>query len=42
MLVAAGVDADRLTHTGSGEDTSVDKSSGGARQLVRRVTFKLK
>lgn len=41
ILVASGVEADRLTVTGSGEDTSVDKSSAAARQLVRRVTFKL-
>lgn len=42
ILIASGVDESRLSYTGSGEDNSVDKSSGGARQLVRRVTFKLK
>lgn len=42
LLVAAGIDAARLTVRGGGEDTSVDKNSTGARQLVRRVTFKLK
>lgn len=42
ILVAAGIDAARLTVRGGGEDTSVDKNSKGARQLVRRVTFKLK
>ncbi|MDO9260528.1 MAG: OmpA family protein, partial [Flavobacteriaceae bacterium] len=42
LLVAAGIDASRLTVRGGGEDTSVDKNSKGARQLVRRVTFKLK
>ncbi|MDO9276167.1 MAG: OmpA family protein [Lutibacter sp.] len=42
ILVAAGIDAARLTVRGGGEDTSVDKNSPGARQLVRRVTFKLK
>lgn len=42
ILVAAGIDAARLTVRGGGEDTSVDKNSEGARQLVRRVTFKLK
>lgn len=42
IMVAAGISADRLTVTGSGEDTSVDKASQPARQLVRRVTFKLK
>lgn len=41
ILIASGVDASRLSHTGNGEDTSVDKSSQEARQLVRRVTFKL-
>lgn len=42
LLVAAGIDASRLSVRGAGEDTSVDKNSTGARQLVRRVTFKLK
>ena len=42
LLVAAGIDAARLTVRGGGEDSSVDKNSTGARQLVRRVTFKLK
>ena len=42
ILVAAGIDASRLTVRGGGEDASVDKNSKGARQLVRRVTFKLK
>jgi OOP family OmpA-OmpF porin len=42
ILVAAGIDAARLTVRGGGEDASVDKNSAGARQLVRRVTFKLK
>ncbi|EDM44551.1 OmpA domain protein [unidentified eubacterium SCB49] len=41
ILVASGIDANRLSHTGNGEDTSVDKNSSEARQLVRRVTFKL-
>ena len=42
ILVASGIDAARLTVRGGGEDASVDKNSTGARQLVRRVTFKLK
>jgi OOP family OmpA-OmpF porin len=42
ILVASGVAESRLTVTGNGEDTSVEKSSAQARQLVRRVTFKLK
>lgn len=41
ILVASGVAANRLSHTGNGEDASVDKNSAEARQLVRRVTFKL-
>src|SRR5690606_22564807 len=42
ILLATGVSANRLSYTGGGEDTSVDKESSAARQLVRRVTFKLK
>lgn len=42
ILLATGVSADRLTYRGGGEDTSVDKGSSPARQLVRRVTFRLK
>lgn len=42
ILIASGVDAGRLSYTGNGEDASVDKGSSDARQLVRRVTFKLK
>jgi OOP family OmpA-OmpF porin len=41
VLVASGVSSSRLSHRGNGEDTSVDKNSAQARQLVRRVTFKL-
>ena len=41
IMVAAGISASRLTATGNGEDASVDKNSAPARQLVRRVTFKL-
>ena len=41
IMVAAGISASRLTATGNGEDASVDKASAPARQLVRRVTFKL-
>lgn len=42
ILVASGVDAGRLTYRGAGEDDTVDSKSEPARQLVRRVTFKLK
>lgn len=42
ILIASGISESRLTYRGGGEDTSVDKSSSPARQLVRRVTFKLK
>ncbi|MEH6405703.1 MAG: OmpA family protein [Leeuwenhoekiella sp.] len=41
ILTASGIDGGRLSVTGDGEDTSVDKNSEPARQLVRRVTFKL-
>jgi|SRR5690554_267106 len=42
IIVASGISADRLTYQGGGVDDSVDKSSKDARQIVRRVTFKLK
>lgn len=42
IIVASGVDASRLEHRGEGVDDSVEKSSSDARQIVRRVTFKLK
>lgn len=42
ILIATGVEPSRVSFSGGGQDTSVDKSSAGARQLVRRVTFKLK
>ncbi|MGJ8684756.1 MAG: OmpA family protein [Nonlabens sp.] len=41
VLVASGVSASRLSHNGNGEDASVDKNSSEARQLVRRVTFRV-
>lgn len=40
ILVASGIDANRLSITGAGEDTGITDTD--ARQLVRRVTFKLK
>lgn len=42
LLIAAGIDASRLTYKGYGEDTSVDKRSADARQLARRVSFEVK
>jgi len=42
ILVKAGVDASRLNIIGNGVDSSVAKDSKAARQLVRRVTFKIK
>ena len=42
QLVAAGIDASRLTYKGYGEDTSVDKQSADARQLARRTSFEVK
>lgn len=41
VLIASGIDASRLSHNGNGEDASVDKNSEQARQLVRRVTFRV-
>lgn len=42
VLTNAGIEASRLTVKGNGEDTSVNKNSAEARQIVRRVTFKVK
>ena len=42
VLVAAGIDASRITYKGYGEDTSVDKRSADARQLARRASFEVK
>ncbi|RKD92890.1 OmpA family protein [Mangrovibacterium diazotrophicum] len=42
LLTEAGVDPSRLNAIGKGEDTSVDKSSAGARQIARRATFIVK
>jgi OOP family OmpA-OmpF porin len=41
LMIAAGIDGSRLTTRGGGEDASVNKDSSQARQLVRRVTFRL-
>jgi OOP family OmpA-OmpF porin len=41
VLIAAGSDSSRLTQNAGGEDASVNKSSAIARQLVRRVTFRV-
>lgn len=41
LMVNAGIDGNRLTTRGGGEDTSVNKDAPQARQLVRRVTFRL-
>lgn len=42
LLIAAGIDAGRLSFKGYGEDTSVDKRSADARQLARRTSFEVK
>lgn len=42
IATSAGVDASRLNVVANGEDTSVNKNSKEARQIVRRVTFKVK
>ncbi|MEN2402797.1 OmpA family protein [Flavobacterium sp. MC2016-06] len=41
ILISAGIDASRLNVVANGEDTSVNKKSKEARQIVRRVTFKV-
>lgn len=41
LMVASGIDGSRLTTRGGGEDASVNRDSSQARQLVRRVTFRL-
>jgi len=41
IAIKAGIDASRLNVIGNGEDTSVNKNSKEARQIVRRVTFKV-
>jgi len=41
VVINAGIDASRLSVSGNGEDTSVNKNSKEARQIVRRVTFKV-
>jgi OOP family OmpA-OmpF porin len=42
VAISAGIDASRLNVIANGEDTSVNKNSKEARQIVRRVTFKVK
>ena len=42
IAIDAGIDASRLNVIANGEDTSVNKDSQEARQIVRRVTFKVK
>lgn len=42
VAVNAGIDASRLNVIANGEDTSVNKNSKEARQIVRRVTFQVK
>lgn len=42
VAINAGIDASRLNVVANGEDTSVNKNSKEARQIVRRVTFQVK
>nr|WP_315151622.1 OmpA family protein [uncultured Flavobacterium sp.] len=42
ILVKSNIDASRVNIISGGEDTSVDKTSDGARKLVRKVTFTIK
>lgn len=41
ILIANGIDESRLSTSGQGSDSSVDKDSEDARQMVRRVRFRL-
>jgi len=42
IVIASGIDESRLSFRGGGVDSSVDKNSEEARQIVRRVSFELK
>jgi OOP family OmpA-OmpF porin len=42
IALNAGIDASRLNVIANGEDTSVNKNSKEARQIVRRVSFQVK
>jgi len=42
ILVASGIDASRLSYKGEGVDDSGDKDSKESRNIIRRVTFKIK
>jgi OmpA-OmpF porin, OOP family len=42
VAINAGIDASRLNVIANGEDTSVNKKSKEARQIVRRVSFQVK
>jgi OOP family OmpA-OmpF porin len=42
IVIASGIEASRLSYRGGGVDSSVDKNSEEARQIVRRVSFELK
>jgi outer membrane protein OmpA-like peptidoglycan-associated protein len=42
ILVKSNIDASRVNVISGGEDTSVDKTSAGARKLVRKVVFSIK
>src|SRR5690625_3707007 len=42
ILVALGINENRLTTKGMGEDASVDKNNADARKFMRRVNFRIK
>ena len=42
LLLKAGISESRISVESSGVDSSVDKNSDAARQLVRKVIFKIK
>jgi OOP family OmpA-OmpF porin len=42
IVIASGIEESRLSYRGGGVDSSVDKDSQEARQIVRRVSFELR
>ena len=42
IVVHSGIDASRLTVTAGGEDTSVNKGSKDARQIIKKINYQVK